>query len=163
MFVRVRLPAWGWSEGVRVRIVLQGVALATLLAVSATVLADDQDVIDYRKHIMKSMGEQLAAIHMILDKKAPADNLAVHVKVLAVTATQAEKAFEPKVPGGNSKPAVWSSWPDFAKRLDTLVTSTSELAKTAQSGAAAAAALGPKLETALNCQSCHDTYMVPAK
>jgi cytochrome c556 len=110
---------------------------------------------------MKSMGEQLAAIHMILDKKAPADNLAVHVKVLAVTAVQAEKAFEPKVPGGNSKPAVWSSWPDFAKRLDTLVASTSELAKTAQSGGAPA--LGPKLEAALNCQSCHDTYMVPAK
>jgi cytochrome c556 len=144
-----------------VRKVVQGVALATWLAVSASVSADDQDVIDYRQHVMKSMGEQLAAIHMILDKKAPADNLAVHMKVLAVTATQAEKAFEPKVQGGNSKPAVWSSWPDFAKRLDTLVASTSELAKTAQSGGAVA--LGPKLESALNCQSCHDTYMVPAK
>ena len=143
------------------RKVVQGVALATWLAVSASVSADDQDVIDYRKHVMKSMGEQLAAIHMILDKKAPADNLAVHMKVLAVTASQAEKAFEPNVPGGNSKPAVWSSWPDFAKRLDTLVASTSELAKTAQSGGAAA--LGPRLESALNCQSCHDTYMVPAK
>lgn len=141
------------------RTVVQGVALATLLAVSATVFADDQDVIDYRQHVMKSMGEQLAAIHMILDKKAPADSLAVLMKALAVTATQAEKSFEPKVPGGNSKPVVWSSWPDFAKQLDTLVASTSELAKTAQSGGAAA--LGPKLGSALNCQSCHDTYMVP--
>lgn len=143
------------------RTIVQGVALAALLAVSASVSADDQDVVDYRQHVMKSMGEQLAAIHMILDKKAPADNLAVHMKVLAVTATQAEKAFEPKVPGGNSKPAVWSNWPDFAKQLDTLVASTSELAKTAQSGGAAA--LGPKLESGLNCQSCHNTYMVPAK
>jgi len=147
--------------GREVRKAAQGVALATLLAVSASVFADDQDVVDYRKHVMKSLGEELAAIHMILDKKAPADNLVAHVKALAVTATQAEKAFEPKVPGGNSKPAVWSSWPDFAKQLDALVASTSDLAKTAQSGGAAA--LGPKLGSALNCQSCHDTYMVPAK
>jgi cytochrome c556 len=144
-----------------VRRVAQGVALATLLAVSASVFADDQDVIDYRKHVMKSMGEQLAAIHMILDKKAPADNFAVHVKVLAVTATQAEKAFEPKVPGGNSKPEVWSNWADFAQQLNALVASTVDLAKTAQSGGVAA--VGPKLATALNCQGCHDTYMVPAK
>jgi cytochrome c556 len=140
---------------------VQVVALATLLAASAVAFADDQDVIDYRKHVMKSMGEQLAAIHMILDKKAPANNFAVHLQVLAVTATQAEKAFEPNVPGGNSKPAVWASWADFAKRLDALVASTAELAKAAQSGPVTA--VGPKLESALNCQSCHDTYMVPAK
>jgi cytochrome c556 len=136
------------------------VALATLLAASASAFADDQDVIDYRKHVMKSIGEQLAAIHMILDKKAPADNFAVHMKVLAVTATQAEKAFEPKVPGGNSQPAVWSNWADFAKRLNALVGATADLAKAAQSGGAAA--IGPKLASSLNCQSCHDTYMVPA-
>jgi cytochrome c556 len=130
-----------------------------LLATSAAAFGDDQDVIDYRQHVMKSMGEQLAAIHMILDKKAPADNFAIHMKILAVTATQAEKAFEPKVPGGNSKPAVWSSWADFAKQLDALVAATAELAKAAQSGSVTA--VGPKLAASLNCQSCHNTYMVP--
>jgi cytochrome c556 len=138
-----------------------GFALAALLLGSATVCADDQDVIDYRVHIMKSMGEQLGAIQMILAKKAPADNFAVHVRILAAIAPQAKKAFEPKLPGGNSKPEVWSNWPDFAKRLDALVASTDELAKAAQAGGAAA--VGPKLQSALNCQSCHDTYMVPPK
>jgi cytochrome c556 len=143
------------------RRIAQGVAIATLLAASAAALGDDQDVIDYRQHVMKSMGEELAAIQMIVDKKAPPDNFAVHVKALAVTATQARKAFEPKVLGGNSKPDVWSHWADFANQLDALVTSTSELTKATQSGGVAAAA--PTLGTALHCQSCHDAYMVPAK
>jgi cytochrome c556 len=135
--------------------------LAVLLAASGTVCADDQDAIDYRRHVMKTMGEQMAAIGMILEKKAPADNFAVHMKVLAVTAPQAKKAFEPKVAGGNAKPEVWANWADFTKRLDALVASTDELAKLAKDGGVAAVA--PKLATALNCKGCHDTYRVPPK
>jgi cytochrome c556 len=144
-----------------VRRTAAGVILVALLSVTGSVLADDQDVIDYRKHVMKSMGEQLAAIHLILEKKAPQDNLAAHMKVLAVTATQAKSAFEPKVPGGNSKPEVWSNWADFAKRLDALTASTASLAKTAQDGGATA--IGPKLDSSLDCKSCHDLYMLPTK
>jgi cytochrome c556 len=125
------------------------------------VLADDQDVIDYRQHVMQTLGEQLGAVHMILDKKAPPDNLVVHMKVLAVTATQAKSAFEPKVAGGKSKPEVWSNWADFAKRLDAMTAAAASLAKMAQDGGAAA--VGPKLDTTLDCKACHDTYMLPAK
>ena len=140
--------------------VAKAVALAALLAASGLASADDQDVIDYRKHIMTTLGEQLAAVGMILDKKAPPDSFAVHLQALAVTATQAKKAFEPKLPGGNSRPEVWSNWADFAKQLDALVASTGELAKAAKDGGVAGAA--PKVKS-LDCKSCHDTYMVPPK
>lgn len=123
--------------------------------------ADDQDVIDYRTHVMKTMGEQLGAIGMILEHKAPADNFAVHLKVLAVTATQAKKAFEPKVPGGNAKPEVWNNWADFSKRLEELVATTAELATAAQHEGVAA--VGGKLKSTLKCKSCHDTYRLPLK
>lgn len=123
--------------------------------------ADDQDVIDYRTHVMKTMGEQMGAIGMILENKAPADNFAVHLKVLAVTATQAKKAFEPKVPGGNAKAEVWSNWADFSKRLDELVATTAELASAAQHESVAA--VGGKLKSTLKCKSCHDTYRLPLK
>ena len=103
-------------------------AIFILALASLPARADDQDVIDYRTHVMKTLGEQMGAIGMILENKAPADNLALHLKVLAVTATQAKKAFEPKVPGGNAKPEVWANWPDFSKRLDELVAATAELA-----------------------------------
>jgi cytochrome c556 len=139
----------------------QALTLAALLAASAIAAADDQDTIDYRRHVMKSLGEQLAAVDMILAKKAPADSFAVHLKVIATTATQARKAFEPKVPGGSSKPEVWSNWPDFAKRLDALVASSDELAKAAKDGGVAA--VGPKIKSALDCESCHKVYMLPPK
>lgn len=136
-------------------------ALGGLLLAALPCRADDQDVIDYRTHIMKTMGEQLDAIGMILENKAPPDNFATHMKVLAVAATQAKKAFEPKVVGGNSKPEVWANWADFSKRLDELVANTAELATAAQHESVAA--VGGKMRSALKCKSCHDTYRLPLK
>ena len=104
-------------------------ALGCLLFASLPSRADDQDVIDYRTHVMKTLGEQMGAVGMILENKAPPDNFATHMKVLAVTATQAKKAFEPKVPGGNAKPEVWSDWADFSKRLDELSRHLSQAAQ----------------------------------
>lgn len=142
--------------------IVHGLALATVLVgSSAAVYADDQDVIDYRRHIMKTMGEQAASIGMILQQKAPADNFATHVKILAVTAATAKKAFEPKVQGGDAKPEVWSNWADFSKKMDALVAATDDLAKTAASGGLAAAQ--PKVQSALTCKGCHDMYRVPPK
>ena len=123
--------------------------------------ADDQDVIDYRTHVMKTLGEQLGAVGMILDKKAPPDNFATHLKALAVTATQAKKAFEPKVPGGNAKPEVWANWADFSKRLDELVATTAELAAAGQHENVAT--VGARLRATLKCKSCHETYRLPLK
>ena len=143
------------------RVVVGALVLAGILSVSSVAHADDQDAIDYREHIMKTMGEQVAAIRMILQQKAPATNFAVHVRILAVTAATAKKAFEPKVPGGEAKPDVWAQWPDVARRFDALVAATDDLAKSAKEGGVPATA--PKVEAALTCNGCHDTYRVPKK
>src|SRR3954469_23709535 len=90
--------------------VLSLLSVAVLLVAAIPCRADDQDVIDYRTHVMKTIGEQLGAVGMIVENKAPPDNFAIHLKALAVTATQAKKAFEPKVQGGNAKPEVWGNW-----------------------------------------------------
>jgi len=139
------------------------IGCAILVAATASTLAraDDQDVIDYREHIMKTMGEQAAAISQILQQKAPAENFAIHVQILAITAATAKKAFEAKVLGGEAKPDVWVHWADFAKRLDDLTAATADLASTAKAGGAAAAA--PKVQAALTCKTCHDTYRVEKK
>jgi len=136
-------------------------ALGCFVFASLPARADDQDVIDYRTHVMKTLGEQLGAASMILENKAPPDNFAAHMKVLAVTATQAKKAFEPKVPGGNAKPEIWSDWADFSKRLDELVAGTAELAAAAQKDPVAT--VGGKLRSTLKCKSCHETYRKPLK
>lgn len=132
--------------------------LALLLTAAAVAHADDQDVIDYRRHIMHTMGEQVAMLGLIAQQRAPANALATHAQVLAITASTAKKAFETHVDGGEAKPDVWAQWPDFAKRLDALVAATGELAKAAKSNDVAAAA--PKLKD-LGCKGCHDTYRKP--
>jgi cytochrome c556 len=142
----------------------QAIAPFAFLVLSLAALpgrADDQDVIDYRQHIMKTMGEQMGAISMILQNKAPPDNFAVHLKVLAITATQAKSAFEPKVPGGDAKPGVWTDWQDFSHRLDELVSATAQLATAAQHESVSQ--VGAKMQSALKCKGCHDTYRVPKK
>ena len=137
------------------------IVLGILLCAPAMSRADDQDAIDYRTHVMKTMGEQMGAIGMILGQKAPPDNFALHLKVLAVTATQAKRAFQDKVPGGNAKPEVWSDWADFSKRLDELVATTADLAAAANTEDVAT--VGRKLQAGLKCKGCHDNYRVPPK
>src|ERR1700721_2436393 len=78
--------------------------LALPLPAPLRVVADDDDTGEYRRHIMASLGEQMDALAMIVQHRAPADNFAVHTQTLAVIAATGKKAFEPKVPGGNSKP-----------------------------------------------------------
>jgi cytochrome c556 len=141
------------------RISISAAALIVLaLAAPLRVIADDEDTIDYRRHVMASLGEQMDALAMIVQHRAPADNFAVHAQTLAIIAATEKKAFEPKVPGGHAKPEVWSQWADFSKRMDALVASTDELAK-----AGAVATAGAKVDAASMCKSCHDTYMVPKK
>jgi cytochrome c556 len=145
----------------RTRRLTIGLACAVLLGGAAAVRADDQDAIDYRQHIMNTMQEQVAAIDMILKQRAPAENFATHVRVLAVAASTAKSAFQPKVPGGEAKPEVWTNWTDFSSRLDTLVAALGDLEKTANSGGLAAGA--PKVQAALSCKGCHDSYLLPKK
>jgi len=144
-----RVPSLLWAAAV-----LAG----TLLPLRS--FADDQDVRDYRSHVMKSMGEQLAALNQIVTGKAPAADASVHAQALRITAGLAKVAFTEKVPGGESKPEVWARWDDFSKRLDDMVAAADDLARTARQGGVAAVA--PKLN-ALGCQGCHGEYLVQKK
>jgi cytochrome c556 len=141
---------------IRAVLVVAGIVLLGAVTVPSAARADDQDTIDYRRHIMKTMGEQAAAISEILQQKVAPDGFAVHVRILAITAATAKKAFEPKIKGGEAKAEVWDNWADFAKRLDDLTAATADLAKTAEEGGVATTA--PKIQAALTCKGCHDHY-----
>ena len=78
-----------WSKQNVMRLLCSVLAMMFLASLSAQSRADDQDVIDYRQHIMKSMGEQAKIIDMIVNKRAPADHLAEHIQALAATAAMA--------------------------------------------------------------------------
>ena len=141
------------------RLAWAGIAfVGALLPIGA--FADDQDVRDYRVHVMKTLGEQFAVLNQIAKGQAPAADVATQAEVLNITAGMAKVAFTPKVPGGDAKPEVWDKWDDFSKRLDDLVAATADLAKAAKQGGVAA--VTPKL-SGLSCKGCHDDYRVPKK
>ncbi len=146
------------------RFIKCGLALAVLVA-PAVAQADDQDVMNYRKQVMKTMGEQAAAMNMTLQGKAPAEQFVSHVRTLHLASTQALKAFEPKVVGdgstGSAKQEVWANWADFSKRMNEQVAKLAALEKAAMEGGAAKA--GPMIQTTMDCRSCHENYRVPKK
>src|SRR3984957_12120491 len=138
------------------KMVIQLAMVAIFLPV--VVSADDQDVIDYREHIMKTLDEQSAAVGMILSEVIPRDNVAAHLQAIALTAQTALKAFEPKVLGGEAKPKVWSDWADFSKRMNEFAKKTAEVAKYVKEKGPEDSGLGEQVVDALSCKACHDLY-----
>ena len=130
--------------------------LAASTGVAAPPASDPKDAIEYREHVMKALDEQTAALGMILSGAIPDDNVGAHIDALAVTASVALKAFEPKVPGGEAKPEVWANWADFSKRMKDFQQKTAAMAKLSKEQGTAAA-LDHVLD-ALSCKGCHDTY-----
>jgi cytochrome c556 len=128
----------------------------TTLALLPSAFAEDKDVIAYRQHIMNTLNEQAAALGQILSTAIPSDNAAAHLNILAMTASTALKAFEPRVTGGEAKPEVWTNWADFSKRMNEFAQNTSQAAKTAKDQGADAA-LGNILDV-LTCNACHKIY-----
>ena len=82
--------------------------------------------------------------------------MVAQLEAISLTTSIALKAFEPRVSGGESKPEVWSNWPDFAKRMATLADKTAEMARVAKQQGAQAAL--EKVGDALECKSCHELY-----
>lgn len=140
----------------RKRRIAAQIALVTVF-MPALVSASDQDVIDYREHIMNILSEQAGALGMILSTVVPPDNAVAHVQEIALTAQMALKAFEPRVPGGEAKAEVWSNWADFSKRMNQFAKGTEEAAAMAKAKGYNDT-LEAKLVDALSCKSCHEIY-----
>jgi cytochrome c556 len=134
-------------------IAAQLLALSLVPAVSG---ADDQDVIDYRRHIMETLKAQVTALGMIMSGAIPDDNAVAHMDIIAATAATALKAFEPHVEGGDAKAEVWSKWDDFSARMNEFAAKTAAMAKTAHEKGKDEA-LAQSVE-ALTCKQCHDVY-----
>ena len=123
------------------------------------ILSDkDKAIIDYRRHIMMTLNEQSGAVGQILMLAVPDTNTQAHLEAIALAVSLATKAYEPKVPGGDAKPEVWSNWTDFSKRMDEFAQKAAALAKTAKEQGNEAALAG--VVDALSCKGCHDTYRV---
>lgn len=131
-------------------------SLVLFLLPAAACAASDIDAVTYRRHVMKTMGEQVAALGMVLQKNGPAENAALHARTIALTAQTALKAFEIKAAGGEAKDGIWRNWPDFAKRLTALADGANDLAVIGERDGLEA--MQAKAMTVLTCKSCHNIY-----
>lgn len=137
---------------------LLALPLLVLSVLPTASMADDQDVIDYRRHIMETLKAQTAALGMIMSGAIPDDNVIAHIDILAATAATALKSFEPKVEGGDAKAEVWAQWDDFSARMNDFAAKTAAMSKTAHEKGKDEALL--QVMDALTCKQCHDTYRV---
>jgi cytochrome c556 len=128
-------------------------------ASASSVNATDESTIDYRKNIMKTKGDQAAAIGQVLALMVPADNLISHFETLLHATRQSKVAFAPKVPGGDALPAVWENWADFSARLDKTEANLVKAIESARRTGAGPGGLGEDAIEAMNsCKECHDIY-----
>ncbi len=123
-----------------------------------TSTADDQDAIDYRRHIMETLKAQTAALGMIMSGAIPDDNVVAHIDIIAQAASTALKSFEPKVEGGDAKAEVWAKWDDFSAQMNDFAAKTAAMSKTAHEKGKDEALL--QAMDALTCKQCHDDYRV---
>jgi cytochrome c556 len=135
--------------------ILCAVGFATMVVLQSA-YGDDKDVVDYREHVMNTLNEQSGAVGQILSGAVPDDNLVAHLDAIALTASIALKAFQPKVLGGEAKPDVWANWSDFAKRMNEFAQKTALTAKAAKEPGRSG--VSEMIIEALSCKACHDTY-----
>lgn len=135
--------------------------IACALSLGAALLtpvthAADKDTIEYRQHVMNTLNEQAGALGQILSTVIPDDKVVQHLEAIALTASTALKAFEAKVPGGESKPEVWTKWADFSRRMNEFAQKTAEAAKLAKAGRKDEVLTN--ISDTLSCKSCHELY-----
>ena len=138
------------------KILVSGLVL--IFATDHYAYADDQDVITYRQMIMKELDAEAGALGMIVSGQIPPDSLSLQTRAIVISAKSALKAFESKVPGGGSRPEVWSKWDDFSRRIQSFGQKAEAMAKAGETGNMAT--VMELIDAAMPCKQCHDVYRV---
>ncbi len=123
--------------------------------------AEADGIIFERQQAMLQLDKDAETLGMIASGAAPATKLAETTRAIAQGAKDSLEAFRAQVPGGRSKPEVWSNYEDFMKRMEAFSTNADKMAKLGESGNVAA--VTDVMVDALPCKQCHDTYRAPKR
>jgi cytochrome c556 len=137
-------------------------AVLTLGIGSAAIAAEAEDLIKYRKSVMKAIGGHTAAIFAIAGGKV--DNqahLAAHVSGLAASAMMVKDVFPADSAAGETeaKPEIWQQTDDFAAAVKQFEDAAGNLAGVVEAGNMDA--MGDALKAlGGSCKNCHDNFRV---
>ncbi|MFC0684850.1 c-type cytochrome [Novosphingobium clariflavum] len=140
-----------------------GAAAEAGSAVPTTAAAGDdaEAIIFERQQIMQQLAKDSETLGGIVAGSQPRDQLAKVTRALADGAKDSLGSFRDKVPGGRSKPEVWSNNADFMKRMEDFARNSEAMAKAGESGNMAG--VTALMIDALPCKQCHDLYREPKK
>ena len=138
--------------------ILGGVTVVNAQAPSPV---ETESLIFERQLLMTQLEDHAEALGNIVAGLEPPDKLAETSRKVAKTAKDAVEAFKEVVPGGRSKPEVWSNHADFMKRMQEFATKADAMAAVAETGNLTA--VTEMMPEALPCKACHDVYREPKK
>ena len=116
-----------------------------------------EGIIFERQQIMTQLDKDTDKLGSIVAGELPADQLAATTLAIAKGAKESLAAFEPNVPGGRAKPAVWTNWADYSHRMQDFADKSAAMAKTAAE-TGDVAVVTALMGDALPCKQCHDLY-----
>ncbi|MCX7283600.1 MAG: cytochrome c [Novosphingobium sp.] len=118
-------------------------------------------IIFERQNLMLQLDDDAELLGEIAAGIKTADRLEEVTRSIAEAAAASKAAFEPHLPGGRSKPEIWSNWADYSQRLDAFERDTKQMAELGAKGDLVG--VTGMLGTALPCKECHTVYRAPKK
>ena len=114
-----------------------------------------------RQQIMQQLDKDAEQLGLIVAGLEPRDQLGPTARAVARGAAEAEASFQQIIPGGRSKPEVWSNHEDFARRMADFTRRAEAMAVLAE--ADDMNGVTETLGEAMPCKACHDIYRTPRR
>lgn len=143
----------------RPSVLAQTISVTVLLTLSSVACADDDnDQARYRHVVMEAIGNSFGALALVFTNRVERpDELAVHARALAESASLIPGLFPEGSEGGDALPTIWREPGKVNQAAEETVRTTAELAAAAESGDRAAIAKAFKA-AGDSCKSCHERY-----
>ncbi len=147
-------------KNVKTRSLLATVSMLAMLAPLALSAAEPEDIIKYRKNVMKAVGGHTSAAGAIVQGKVDyKTHLAGHVRALQAMTRDIPGLFPKDSDFGetNAKDEVWKKRTEFEKAASNARTKVEAFAKAVQGGNQQAIAASFK-DMGEGCKACHKDF-----
>ncbi len=161
MSVRLQIQRRSWRRA-GVAALLSIVSVTCIAAATPDVShAEREGLIFERQQTMDQLQRDGELLGNIVAGLAPHEKLGQATRAIANGARDALRDYQNRVPGGRSKPEVWSNNADFMARMEAFARNSEAMAQAGEVGNMAL--VTERMIEAMPCKQCHDIYREPKK
>lgn len=133
-------------------------AVAMALLLTAVPTEADEAAVEYRQHVLSSMGGHMQGLVKLLRQQVPHQaHMPIHVNGIANLAPAVGDIFPEGSNGGDALDAIWEDTADFAMKVEAFQSAAAELKAAMDSGDMGAFG-GAVQGLGQACKGCHDNY-----